>query len=32
LLGNREQAQQNAAQLCRTLQEKILKLPDYVEV
>ncbi|MGH7846423.1 MAG: MBL fold metallo-hydrolase [Candidatus Binatia bacterium] len=32
LLGNREETQQHAAGLCRTLQEKILKLPDYVEV
>jgi hydroxyacylglutathione hydrolase len=32
LLGNREETQQHAAELCRTLQEKILKLPDYVEV
>ena len=32
LLGNREQTQQHAAGLCRTLQEKILKLPDFVEV
>lgn len=32
LLGNREETQQHAAGLCRTLQEKILKLPDFVEV
>ena len=32
LLGNREETEKHAAGLCRTLQEKILKLPDYVEV
>ena len=32
LLGDREETQRHAAGLCRTLQEKILKLPDYVEV
>jgi hydroxyacylglutathione hydrolase len=32
LLGNREETQRHAAGLCRTLQEKILKLPDHVEV
>jgi hydroxyacylglutathione hydrolase len=32
LLGGREKTQQHAAELCRTLQEKILKLPEYVEV
>lgn len=32
LLGGREEAQQAAADFCRTLQEKILALPDHVEV
>jgi hydroxyacylglutathione hydrolase len=32
LLGGGEQTKRNAADLCRTLQDKILKLPDYVEV
>lgn len=32
LLGGREQTKEHASSLCRTLQEKILKLPDYVEV
>jgi hydroxyacylglutathione hydrolase len=32
LLGSREETQKHAAGLCRTLQEKILKLPDFVEV
>jgi len=32
LLGGGEQTRGHAASLCRTLQEKILKLPDYVEV
>lgn len=32
LLGSHDATQQHAAELCRTLQEKILKLPDYVEV
>jgi hydroxyacylglutathione hydrolase len=32
LLGSREQTQHHASELCRTPQEKILKLPDYVEV
>ncbi|HXV78797.1 MAG TPA: MBL fold metallo-hydrolase [Candidatus Binatia bacterium] len=32
LLGGREETQQHASELCRTLQEKILKFPDYVEV
>jgi hydroxyacylglutathione hydrolase len=32
LLGNREQTEHQARELCRTLQEKILTLPDFVEV
>ena len=32
LLGGPEEAKVHAAELCRTLQEKILKLPDHVEV
>ncbi|GAB4546614.1 MAG: rhodanese-like domain-containing protein [Pleurocapsa sp.] len=32
LLGSEDDIQQHASQLCHTLQEKILKLPDYVEV
>ncbi len=32
LLGNSEETQRHSAELCRTLQEKILRLPDYVEV
>jgi hydroxyacylglutathione hydrolase len=32
LLGGGEQTRAHAATLCRTLQERILKLPDYVEV
>jgi hydroxyacylglutathione hydrolase len=32
LLGGGEQTERHAASLCRTLQEKILKLPDFVEV
>lgn len=32
LLGGGEQTKGNAADLCRTLQDKILKLADYVEV
>jgi hydroxyacylglutathione hydrolase len=32
LLGGGEQTKRNAADLCRTLQDKILKLQDYVEV
>lgn len=32
LLGDREETLRHAAQLCRTLQEKILRLPDHVEV
>ena len=32
LLGGGEQTKGNAVDLCRTLQDKILKLPDYVEV
>ena len=31
-LGGGEDTKKHAASLCRTLQEKILKLPDYVEV
>lgn len=32
LLGGSDDIQHHAQDLCRTLQEKILKLPDYVEV
>ncbi|MEW6297924.1 MAG: MBL fold metallo-hydrolase [Thermodesulfobacteriota bacterium] len=32
LLGGRAQAEQHARELCRTLREKILTLPDFVEV
>lgn len=32
LLGGAEQAQRHAKDICRTLQEKILTLPDHVEV
>jgi len=32
LLGSSEEIEQHAGQLCHTLQEKILKLPDYVQV
>ncbi|MGV2827459.1 rhodanese-like domain-containing protein [Myxosarcina sp. GI1(2024)] len=32
LLGSADEIQQHAGELCQTLQEKILKLPDYVEV
>jgi hydroxyacylglutathione hydrolase len=32
LLGDAEESKGHAASLCRTLREKILKLPDYVEV
>lgn len=32
LLGSADDIQKHASELCRTLQEKILKLPDYVEV
>ena len=32
LLGSREETRRHATGLCRTLQEKILKLPDHVEV
>jgi hydroxyacylglutathione hydrolase len=32
LLGSQEDTKQHATALCRTLQEKILKLPDYIEV
>ncbi|WP_346293208.1 MBL fold metallo-hydrolase [Sphaerothrix gracilis] len=32
LLGSDEDIRRHAGQLCQTLQEKILKLPDYVEV
>jgi hydroxyacylglutathione hydrolase len=32
LLGGREETERNAAALCRTLREKILTLPDHVEV
>lgn len=32
LLGSSDDIQHHASQLCHTLQEKILKLPDYVEV
>jgi hydroxyacylglutathione hydrolase len=32
LLGSEEDIRRHAGQLCHTLQEKILKLPDYVEV
>lgn len=32
LLGGREQTEQHARALCQTLQEKILTLPDFVEV
>jgi hydroxyacylglutathione hydrolase len=32
LLGGREDTRRHAAALCRTLREKILELPDYVEV
>lgn len=32
LLGGPEEAQQHAREMCRTLQEKILTLPDHVEV
>lgn len=32
LLGSEDEIRQHAGQLCQTLQEKILKLPDYVQV
>lgn len=32
LLGSKEQTEKHAAEMCRTLQEKILTLPDFVEV
>jgi len=32
LLGNSEETEHHARELCRTLQEKILRLPDHVEV
>jgi hydroxyacylglutathione hydrolase len=32
LLGTREETKRHATELCRTLQAKILKLPDHVEV
>ena len=32
LLGSSEEIKQHASQLCHTLQEKILKLPDHVQV
>jgi hydroxyacylglutathione hydrolase len=32
LIGGPEEAEQNARESCRTLREKILTLPDYVEV
>ena len=32
LLGTRHETEKNAGELCRTLQEKILTLPDHVEV
>ncbi len=32
LLGGQEEAQRHARELCQTLQEKILTLPDYVQV
>jgi len=32
LLGNSEETEHHARELCRTLQEKILQLPDHVEV
>lgn len=32
LLGSADDIQQHASQLCHTLQSKILKLPDYLEV
>jgi hydroxyacylglutathione hydrolase len=32
LLGDRGETKQHAAALCRTLREKILELPDYLEV
>jgi len=32
LLGNSEDTEHHARELCRTLQEKILRLPDHVEV
>lgn len=32
LLGGKEESEKHAAEMCRTLQEKILTLPDFVEV